>query len=78
MIMGSDTTSSHVLTATVICTPTRLQQIHRVSGFLVCFRLLFGAVQIYVLFRAAYALKNLLTRTAARLAEMMWRDNRKH
>lgn len=44
--------------------PTCLQQIHRVSGFLVCFCLVFGAVQIYVLFCAAYALKDLLTRTA--------------
>lgn len=57
--------------------PTCLQQIHRVSGFLV-FCLIFGAVQIYVLFCAAYALKNLLTRTAVRLAEMMCRDNRNH
>lgn len=56
--------------------PTCFQQIHRVSGFLVCFCLVFGAVQIYVSFCAEYALKNLLTRSAIRLAEMMCRDNR--
>lgn len=46
------------------------------SGFLVCC-LVFGAMQIFVLFCAAYALKDLLTRTA-RFAEMMYRDNRNH
>lgn len=40
--------------------------------------LVFGAMQIFVLFCAAYALKDLLTRTASRFAEMMYRDNRNH
>lgn len=57
--------------------PTCLRQLHRVSGFLVWFSLkIFGAIQIYILICAAYALKNLLTGTAVPLAKMMGRDNR--